>query len=667
MHSFKSSATNIDIGSEQAVPNSADVLAACLSLVDAPSLIELEHRFNHWLARLYAPISWTVVCYFKGDNEAIFLMERKAEDTLVQTSGEVQRVCLPLWMESNIQGQLHVDFVAKQGNLVYDQDILSKLAQTLANKLDDVYSKLQALAQTAELLFIRRLLHRGATYDINNNLDKLAASLLRHLNVSSIQILMDQASPGGVSWGISSRRGSPVLSIEECQTLFRLVQSLFREPRERSQPYFLAYGVDLQNLVNAHELPSFRRLQWLLMVPIWNNDTLPGLVIVGEERSWGRQPLSRQTVCISTLLARLIADLVTETRLVEQLIARDRTKQALVDALDEAVVITKNGVIISWNRGAYQLLGYSHEEILGQLIADILPSAPPDLFDDDMVPKLLNGWKPSFEWEMQTTGGHPIQLSCTVTILQELKLDTPMIMYLLKEISQERELEFLKNELLSSVSHELRTPLNGIYGFGRLLMERPHLSDAMRREALESLQSSIQRLTRMADDFIDVARARRHRIPLELTEIDVEPVLRSAVRELKHHHYGHTITLRIQKNLPVVRGDNLRIRQIVDNLVSNAAKYAPAGTRIGVSVRQRGNVVAISVSDQGPGISKLVQARIFEPFYRADTAYSQGIGGVGLGLSIVKSLVQAHGGEVTIRSKLGQGSTFTFTLPVIGG
>jgi signal transduction histidine kinase len=105
----------------------------------------------------------------------------------------------------------------------------------------------------------------------------------------------------------------------------------------------------------------------------------------------------------------------------------------------------------------------------------------------------------------------------------------------------------------------------------------------------------------------------------------------------------------------------------VDNLVSNAAKYSPEGTRITISVRKRAGMIAISVSDHGCGIPKVVQDRVFEPFYRADNSRSQRATGVGLGLSIVKSLVEAHEGQVKVRSTLGKGSTFTFTLPISRG
>src|SRR3712207_5421019 len=236
------------------------------------------------------------------------------------------------------------------------------------------------------------------------------------------------------------------------------------------------------------------------------------------------------------------------------------------------------------------------------------------------------------------------------------EVEAPRTVYIFRDMSQQHELEYLKEELLSSVSHELRTPLNGIYGFSRLLLDRPNMPDAMRQEALESLQASIERLTRLADDFIDVARARRHRLPLELDDVDIEQVVRSAVREIKHRHSDHTIVLRVQKGLPLVRGDSMRIRQILDNLVSNAAKYAAEGTRISLYVRRRGDMVAISVADQGLGIPKAVQNRIFDPFYRADNSRSRRASGGGPGLRLVRPLVQAHEGAVAVRSTVGCGS-----------
>jgi PAS domain S-box-containing protein len=347
-------------------------------------------------------------------------------------------------------------------------------------------------------------------------------------------------------------------------------------------------------------------------------------------------------------------------------IERGEFLRALVDALDDAVITTINGEITSWNHAAEVLFGYTAEEIMGRSIADMLAWAPQELFADTLMADLRRGAKPGFECKIRTTGEQELWLSCTVAALPSLEADTPTIMYMFRDIGQARELEYLKDELLSSVSHELRTPLNGIYGFARLLLERPHMSERMRTEALESLQASIERLTRVADDFAAVARTPGGRWPLQLEQIDIAQVVRSAVEEGKRRHPDHTIRLRIQRTVLNVWGDSLRIKQILAGLLSNAAKYSPVGTVISIGVRCRGDMIAISVSDRGAGVPENAKERIFEAFYRADNSRHQRATGVGLGLTVVKSLVEAHEGQITVQSSLGCGSTFTFTLPIYG-
>ena len=542
---------------------------------------------------------------------------------------------------------------------------LQLLVRVLDTTLRRLTSEIQSLAQTAELSFVRSLVTGDDRQETAPDLDALATNLLQHLNVSALQVLMDGPQPGGIVWGISARRLIVMLSLEQRHRLSKMVDELCAHQRASTEPYVLARGAELQNLEREWELPYLAQLQSLLIVPIRAGDTTLGAVIAGEERSWTRQPITQQAISVCLILARMIAGSVTQSRLVGAMIERGQFMQVLIDSLEDGVLTAKDGHIASWNQAAQRLFGYHADEVVGKPLADVLPGAPPELAGAVGGAEPREAAPRSFEWKMRTTGGRELFLLCTSTRLPETGVAAPTAMYVFREIGQERELEYLKDELLSSVSHELRTPLNGIYGFSRLLLERPHMPEAMRREALHSLQSSTERLTRMADDFIDVARARRHRLPIEIEDVDIAETVRSALRELKRRHAGHIVALRMEKNLPAVRADSLRVKQILDNLVSNAAKYSAEGTRILIAVRQRGGMVAISIVDRGCGIPQAVQDRVFEAFYRADNSRNLRASGVGLGLSIVKSLVEAHEGQVEVRSVIGRGSTFTFTLPIV--
>lgn len=509
-------------------------------------------------------------------------------------------------------------------------------------------------AQTAELLFMRSLLH--GEHNVDRNLDTLAATLLEQLNVSSIHVLIDQVAPAGLSWGIANQRVRLDVSLEERHRLLHCVHALLSA---ETHTHVLLRRKEIVALARQHNLPYLLPFQSLLLVPICMGDALLGAVIVGEERGSTRQPIGPQVGSVCGLLARAIAASVSQNQWIAKLVARERSLHALIDALADAVVTTQADMIVSWNRAAQEMFGYTADDVLGRMLAAVLPGMPARLQDG------TTAQRQAYNWTLHTTSGRDLHLLCSVTHVLSAGNSTPTVLYVFKDVSQQHELEYLKDELLGSVSHELRTPLNGIYGFGRLLLDRPNMSDAMRQEALESLQGSIERMTRLTDDFIDVARARRHRLPLVLDAVNIDQVVRSAYREIKRRHAQHIVTLRVEKTLPPVWGDSLRIKQILDNLAGNAAKYSAEGSRIRINVRRHDNIIAISVRDDGIGIPPAALPRVWEAFYRADNSRGQRASGVGLGLSIVKSLVEAHNGSVSVRSTAHRGSTFTFTLPII--
>jgi two-component system OmpR family sensor kinase len=171
-------------------------------------------------------------------------------------------------------------------------------------------------------------------------------------------------------------------------------------------------------------------------------------------------------------------------------------------------------------------------------------------------------------------------------------------------------------------------------------------------------------MARLVDDMLLLARLDQQR-GLETKPVDVVTVVREAVDDFRVVAPDRPLTTDLVESA-VVRGDRLRLRQVIDNFLTNTRIHTPAGTPVHVGVARRGNQVEISIADQGPGIPTEDQARVFERFWRADPARVRSRGGTGLGLAIVASLVQAHGGSVGVSSEPGRGATFTVRLPLIG-
>jgi signal transduction histidine kinase len=173
-------------------------------------------------------------------------------------------------------------------------------------------------------------------------------------------------------------------------------------------------------------------------------------------------------------------------------------------------------------------------------------------------------------------------------------------------------------------------------------------------------------MERLVSDLQDVSRIEAGRLSLELLNVSLEHVLRNAVQTLKTQIEGENqvLELDIPESLPPVRGDPVRLGQVVSNLLSNAHKYTPAGGEIGISARRRDGYVECSISDTGIGISEKDQERVFEKFFRAGIPPVEDVPGTGLGLSIAKSLIEMQGGSIGVESTPGEGSTFTFSVPV---
>jgi PAS domain S-box-containing protein len=247
-----------------------------------------------------------------------------------------------------------------------------------------------------------------------------------------------------------------------------------------------------------------------------------------------------------------------------------------------------------------------------------------------------------------------------------------VLAYLSQQIGQyldrkasEREAEILKDQFFALVSHELRTPLTSIIGYLELVLEDDEdLADAHRR-FLGVVDRNARRLLRLVGDLLFVAHVEAGRLALEVGEVDLPTLTREAVEAARPHAEAKDLVLDATADaLPPMAGDRDRLAQVLDNLVSNAVKFTPAGGSVNVRLAAYEDEAMIEVRDSGVGIPAAEQERLFERFYRASTATERAIPGVGLGLTIAKAIVEAHGGELDFDSVEGAGTTFRVRLPL---
>jgi two-component system phosphate regulon sensor histidine kinase PhoR len=222
----------------------------------------------------------------------------------------------------------------------------------------------------------------------------------------------------------------------------------------------------------------------------------------------------------------------------------------------------------------------------------------------------------------------------------------------------------MRREFVANASHELRTPLAAIRGFSETLLSSTQLADEQRRSYLEVIDRNARRLGTLVDDLLELSRIESGENALAREAVDVAGVAAGLLRDLEPRLVEKRLDAAAEASGAVLAwADPLAVWQILQNLLDNAIKYTEPGGRIRVAVAADAKRVRVQVSDTGAGIPERDLARIFERFYRVDKARSRALGGTGLGLSIVKHLVQSLGGEITVESELGRGSTFAFTLP----
>ena len=230
------------------------------------------------------------------------------------------------------------------------------------------------------------------------------------------------------------------------------------------------------------------------------------------------------------------------------------------------------------------------------------------------------------------------------------------------DVSERKQIEQMKDELLSAVSHEMRTPLTAMLGFTELILES-EVDPAIQKTYLTTVHKETQRLNELITNFLDLQQLQARLVTYSFDDVPALRLIEDAVSVFAFDQEHHPIVLDCPPSLPPVRGDEARLHQVFTNLISNAVKYSPPGSTITVGARSENGRVVISVRDEGPGIPLELRERIFEKFFRLDNTDRRLVGGTGLGLALVRELVAAHNGRVWVESTVGKGSTFYVSLP----
>jgi signal transduction histidine kinase len=263
--------------------------------------------------------------------------------------------------------------------------------------------------------------------------------------------------------------------------------------------------------------------------------------------------------------------------------------------------------------------------------------------------------------------GEPIfqRLRCYTAPVHHKDGSTLGRIFVLRDITRESEAERMRSAFVATVSHELRSPLTLISGYTDTLLNAGPWDRATQREFLEIVARSAAKLAQLVDNLLDAAKVEAGVLHLEREPVRVERIAEQVVAHRRILTADHQFDVHLEAALPLADADPVRLEQILANLVDNAIKYSPEGGPITIHISRDADGLTIAVTDRGVGVTRMEAERLFERFYRVDSSLTRSARGVGLGLFICRSLVEAHGGRIWVESQPGQGSTFSFTLPAL--
>lgn len=351
--------------------------------------------------------------------------------------------------------------------------------------------------------------------------------------------------------------------------------------------------------------------------------------------------------------------------------AIERTQAVVNNIADGVITIDNRGIIQAANTAVERIFGYSEIEMLGRNVSD-LAAEPYRSAHDSYIANYLTTRNPKIigigrEVVGMRRDGEAFPMELVVTELWVGK--DQLFLGVVRDLSDRTEMDRMKSEFVSTVSHELRTPLTSIRGSLGMIsaMKLGDLPSPAKR-MVELAQRNTERLINLVNDLLDMEKIQSGQMEFRALQIEIEPLVEKAIEANKPYaqQYGATIHLTSSVSGVTVLGDPDRLTQVLDNLLSNAAKYSPDGGVIDVSVAVRGGRIQVSVKDTGAGIPVEFRSRIFRRFTQADSSDTRVKGGTGLGLSISKAIIEIHGGAIQFESETGKGSNFFFDLPING-
>jgi PAS domain S-box-containing protein len=349
----------------------------------------------------------------------------------------------------------------------------------------------------------------------------------------------------------------------------------------------------------------------------------------------------------------------------------ERFRGLLEAAPDPTVIVDAAGTIVLVNDRMHAVFGYTRAELVGRRLDSLAPEDAREATSTGFAAYVADpGDVPMGSFQRLVTRHRdgrpvPVELSMSPLRTDEGLLVSVALRDVTERLQMQAESQRLRDDVIATVSHELRTPLTSIIGYAELLADLDEVDLSRRaRKLLGVIERNASRELQLVDDLLTMAFLDDHRLRMLRESLDLEAVCRTVVDDLRLGARRRAITLTFAGgDAPPVVGDLHRVVQVLENIVTNALKFTRAGGRVDISIADHGAMGVVEVRDTGVGVSVEEKERLFERLYRSPRAIAEQVPGAGLGLSIARAIVEAHGGWIDLQSELGVGTVVRVALP----
>jgi len=388
-----------------------------------------------------------------------------------------------------------------------------------------------------------------------------------------------------------------------------------------------------------------------------------GVLHVFNKRGSGS--FDEEDVRLLIVLARSAASVISNAQIyIAVASAKQQLESTFQSMLSGVVVVGTNGQILLMNSAAKRIFGLPQDIGTGQSVGAVVGN---DKVQSLISASLEDAQEKAEEVSLFTPTERIFQAQ--TALLRGENTNIAGVVATFNDITELRNVERMKTEFVASVSHELRTPLTSIKGFIRTLLDDAdgYYDRDTQVEFYQIIDQECDRLVRLINDLLNVSRIEAGRaLDLNLKPVDLGPLIARVVASQASYTTRHQLDMDVPPDLPTVVADEDKIDQVLTNLINNAIKYSPEGGPVTVSARNARGEVEITVADHGIGIPPEHLDKIFARFHRVEGGDTRRAGGTGIGLYLVKHLVEAHNGRIWVKSEVGKGSAFTFTIPLKG-